>query len=80
MREIRSALALCGCRSTLTAWDERTTSDFAMYARMIEQLRNGTRNTAAIDRVGVEISDDDKRSVARQTTASTLIVYQVSRL
>lgn len=60
MREIRSALALCGCRATLTAWDERPTSDFAMYARMIEQLRNGTRNTAAIDRVGVEISDDDK--------------------
>ena len=47
---------------------------------MIEQLRNRTRHAATIERVGIEIPDDDERGLVRETASSTLVIDQIRGL
>jgi hypothetical protein len=36
-----------------------------MHARVVKQLCNGARNTAAIEWIGIEVTYDNERRVAR---------------
>jgi hypothetical protein len=68
---------MCCFAGTAAAWYPIAQGCFTIYARVQQELIDGTAGTAAILRIGVEIAGDDECRAGFESAWSTPIIAQI---